>query len=64
MPDLTGPLFTRFGDGVAIHYPTGWTPGRDHMDALAHALRIKRWHLANAKVVAGWDAPKSASGAR
>ena len=31
--DIRGPRFSRFGDGVAIHYPTGYTPGRDHLDA-------------------------------
>jgi hypothetical protein len=46
---------------VAIHYPTGFTLGRDHVDALVQALRIKRWHLANAKVVAGWDAAREAT---
>ncbi len=50
--DVRGPRFTAFGDGVAIHYPTGYTPGRTRLDALAHALRIKRWHIENAHVVA------------
>ena len=52
--DIRCPRFTRFGDGVAIHYPTGYTPGRDHLDALAQALRIKRWHLDNARIVDAW----------
>jgi hypothetical protein len=58
--DFRGPRFTAFGDGVAIHYPAGYTPGRDRLDAMAHALRIKRWHLANARVVASWDARRTA----
>lgn len=61
MGDLTGPRFSRFGSHVAIHYPTGFTLGRDHVDALVQALRIKRWHLANARVVAGWDAAREAT---
>jgi len=60
LDDFRGPLFTPFADGVAIHYPTGYTPGRTRLDALAHALRIARWHLANARVVASWDARRAA----
>lgn len=56
LDDFRGPRFTRFGDGFAIHYPTGWTPGATRLDALTQALRIKRWHLANGRVVASWDA--------
>jgi len=37
--------FSRFGELVAIHYPTGFTIGRDHLSALTEALRIKRWHM-------------------
>ena len=60
LDDFRGPLFAPFGDGVAIHYPTGYTPGRTRLDALAHALRIKRWHLANARVFDAWDARRTA----
>lgn len=37
--------FSRFGELVAIHYPTGWTLDTTHLGALAQALRIKRWHM-------------------
>ena len=37
--------FSRFGELVAIHYPTGWTLDTTHLSALAQALRIKRWHM-------------------
>ena len=52
--DIRCPRFSRVGDFAAIHYPTGYTLGRTPLDALAHALRIKRWHLANARVVDAW----------
>jgi len=41
-----------------LHYPSGFTPGRDHLDALAHALRLHRWARHNAEAIelldAGW----------
>ena len=48
MNNITGPRFTTVGPYVAVHYPTGWTLGATHLDALTHALRILRWHAANA----------------
>lgn len=52
--DVRCPRFTRVGDFDAIHYPTGYTLGRTQLDALAQALRIARWHLANTRVVDAW----------
>ena len=52
--DIRCPRFTRVGDFDAIHYPTGYTLGRDRLAALAEALRIARWHLANARIVDAW----------
>ena len=52
--DIRCPRFSRLGDFAAIHYPTGYTLGRTPLAALAEALRIARWHLANARVVDAW----------
>ncbi len=52
--DVHCPRFTRVGDFAAIHYPAGYTLGRTQLAALTEALRIKRWHLANARVVDAW----------
>ena len=41
------------GDGWTLHYPTGMTPGRSPIDAVAHALRIARWHADNERVLRG-----------
>ena len=51
---VTPPRFERVGTLWAIHYPTGYTLGRTPLAALTEALRIKRWHLANARVIASW----------
>lgn len=60
MDSLVCPRFSRIGDFDAIHYPTGFTMGRTKLAALASALRIKRWHLANAAVVRAMDAARGA----
>lgn len=39
------------GDGWTLHYATGMTPGRSPLDAVAHALRIARWHADNEMVL-------------
>ena len=47
--------FERRNGYIWLHYPTGWTPGRDHLDALAHALRLHRWARHNAEAIARRD---------
>jgi hypothetical protein len=54
--DVRGPRFSRIGDFDTIHYPTGFTMGRTKLAALAEALKIHRWHIDNARVVAAMDA--------
>jgi hypothetical protein len=43
---------------VWLHYPGGFTPGRDALDAVAKALRLHRWARHNAEAIelrdAGW----------
>lgn len=39
------------GAGWTLHYATGMTPGRSPLDAVAHALRIARWHADNERVL-------------
>ena len=39
------------GAGWTLHYTTGSTPGRSPLDAVAHALRIARWHADNEQVL-------------
>ena len=51
---VTPPRFERMGTLWAIHYPRGYTIAATRLDALAQALRIARWHLDNARVIASW----------
>ena len=60
LDDFRGPRFSRIGDFDAIHYPTGYTMGRTRLAALTEALRLARWHIDNARVVASWDARRAA----
>lgn len=39
------------GDAWTLHYRTGSTPGNSPLDAVAHALRIARWHEDNERVL-------------
>jgi hypothetical protein len=53
--------FSRVGSHVAIHYATGYTLDTTHLRALAQALRIARWHLANAATLATQEAAHASS---
>lgn len=39
------------GCSWTLHYRTGMTPGGSPIDAVAHALRIARWHADNERVL-------------